>query len=155
MSVIVVTSALQLTATASAQKISLKESNASLEKVVKSLKTKTGYDFFYVNSHLEGTKPVNINVKDGSIKETLNELVRNQPLTYEIKGSTVVLRRKEKAASTIASVKQSKSEVVTGIVKDENGKPLPNVVVRVKESNKVVQTDASENLLLKCYPDRH
>ncbi|MGJ1261925.1 TonB-dependent receptor [Sphingobacterium spiritivorum] len=143
MSVIVVTSALQLTATASAQKISLKESNASLEKVVKSLKTKTGYDFFYVNSHLEGTKPVNINVKDGSIKETLNELVRNQPLTYEIKGSTVVLRRKEKAASTIASVKQSKSEVVTGIVKDENGQPLPNVVVRVKESNKVVQTDAS------------
>ncbi|QQS95466.1 TonB-dependent receptor [Sphingobacterium spiritivorum] len=151
-SVLVVMSALQLTATASAQKISFKESNAPLEKVVKNLKTKTGYDFFYVNSHLEGTKPVTMNVKDGSIKETLDELVKNQPLTYEIKNKTVVLRRKEKASATITAAKQSKSELVTGIVKDENGQPLPNVVVRVKESNKVVQTDASGKFTIDILP---
>ncbi|MGJ1447351.1 SusC/RagA family TonB-linked outer membrane protein [Sphingobacterium spiritivorum] len=152
MSVLVVMSALQLTATASAQKISFKETNASLEKVVKGLKTKTGYDFFYVNSHLEGTKPVNINVKDGSIKETLDELVKNQPISYEIKGHTVVLRRKEKTATTIASGKHSKLETVTGIIKDENGQPLPNVVVRIKESSKIVQTDASGKFTIDVLP---
>lgn len=46
MNALILISLLQLNTTATAQKISLSESNISVEKVVKTLKAKTGYDFF-------------------------------------------------------------------------------------------------------------
>ncbi|QQT25529.1 TonB-dependent receptor [Sphingobacterium spiritivorum] len=152
MNALILISLLQLNTTATAQKISLSESNISVEKVVKTLKAKTGYDFFYVNSHLTDTSPVSIRIRDGSIREVLDELVKNQPLAYEIKGNTVVLRRRALTKNQEVAPKAAKSASVTGYVKDEKREPLPNVVVRVKENNNTVQTDASGKFTINVEP---
>ncbi|ATL49666.1 hypothetical protein COR50_00005 [Chitinophaga caeni] len=91
-----------------------------------------------MNSHLENTLPVTFEVKDATIKEVLDLLVKGQPITYEIKDKVVILKRKQADATTIAGVAV---QDLPGTVKDVNGTPLPGVTIRIKNTSKGTQTD--------------
>ena len=78
------TAILQVSAHTYAQKITLNRSNTPLEKVMKEIRTQSGYDFFYDLEFIKNTKPVTINLKNATIEQALEQSFAGQPLTYSI-----------------------------------------------------------------------
>ncbi|MBE8721236.1 TonB-dependent receptor [Sphingobacterium pedocola] len=114
---------LQVSATVKAQKITLSEKNSSLKKVFNKIETQSGYYFWYENEILIGTSPVDINLKNATLKETLEATLKGQNLTFSIVDKTIVLERKKVVAAVSREIK--------GTVSDTTGY-LPGVSIVVK-----------------------
>src|ERR1700760_4114938 len=87
--------ALQVSATGYSQKVTLSGKNLPLGKVLEELHRQTGYDFVYRNALMEKAVPVNIQLRDGSLEDALEQCFKGQPLSYKIFESTVAIREKE------------------------------------------------------------
>lgn len=122
-----------------AQNITLNRTNISLNKVIKEIRTQSGYDFFYNNALIAKARPVSIHVKNVSLNEALDRCFANQTFSYRITDKMVIIMEKD-AGSLQPSAVQDR---VTGKVLDTLGMPLPGATVRVKGTTKVTITDAN------------
>ena len=127
--------------------ITLNEKNTSLEKVVQSIKDQTEYVFFYEDLDLKKIK-VSVNVTGSSIRKTLDECFRDQPISYSILDKTILLRVNEASFNQVALLIP-----VKGKVTDEQGVPLPGASVKLKGSNTAVVTDAQGAFELTNAPE--
>jgi len=140
--------ALQVSANTLAQKITLSEKNASIDRVFDQIRLQTGYDFLVTKSVLRQASPVSLTVKDRDLKEVLAEIFKDQPLDYVIGDKIVVVKLKEQ--SFLARIKDILTAIdVTGRVVDEIGQPLSGATVRSKTGNNLAITDALGNFTLK------
>lgn len=145
---------LQVSAGGYAQRLSLSERNASFEKVMEDIRTQTGYNFFYVKSHLRTAKPVTVNVSNVSLKEAMDAVCKDQPVTYQIRDRVVIIKKRD-ASEPVRML--AGDQRVTGQVTGEGGKPLAGVSVRVKGTTVGVVTaedgrfsiEAPENSVLE------
>ncbi|ANH80587.1 hypothetical protein A8C56_05945 [Niabella ginsenosidivorans] len=131
---------LQVSAGGYAQRINLSEKNVPLLKAMMAIRAQSGYDFFYVKSYLQDATPVTVTIKNASLKDALDLLFQNQPLTYEIKDNVIVIKRRE-VTPVNAATAMNLYQPVTGQVNDENGKPLGGVSISVKGSNRAAITN--------------
>ncbi|WP_353139892.1 secretin and TonB N-terminal domain-containing protein, partial [Pseudopedobacter sp.] len=125
--------AMHVSANSFAQKISINEKNASLERIFNRIKNQTGYDFFFDKTLLNKAKLVTVNVKEASLEETLKRCFINQPFTYIIQEKTIVVTPRE-ANSANLIIKEMQQKVVTGKVMDVQGEPLAGVSIKVKNA---------------------
>lgn len=116
---------MQVSAATFAQVVSISVKNMSLNKVFDKLKQQTGYNFIYNSDMLSEAKPVTLFVKEVELKDALNEIFANEPLTYVIYQKTVVVQKKNIAVVPAVIT-------VTGTVKDAKGQPLPGITVSIK-----------------------
>ncbi|ULT38844.1 DUF4974 domain-containing protein [Niabella defluvii] len=65
------------------------------------IKTQTGYNFFYVKSHLKDVKPVTFSVVNASLQEVMELLCKEQPVTFEIKDRVIILKKRTAAGVQI------------------------------------------------------
>ena len=121
--------------------------SSALEKVLQSIKKQTGYVFFYNLELLEKSRPVTIDVVNAPLPEVLDLIFRNQPLDYSIENKTIVISRK--GESTIKRLIN-----IRGAVVDNQGLPLPGVTVKIKGTNKGVNTDVNGNYSINV-PDQN
>ena len=84
------------TASAYSQNVTLSVKNASLKKVFAEIRKQTGYEFLYTTSVLKQGHPVDIDVKNASVRSVLDLCYRDQPFGYTIIGKTVVIKPDEK-----------------------------------------------------------
>lgn len=145
--VILIASLLQVSASGLAQKITLNKSNESIQSVFKAIKNQSGYNFFYTDNLLKGAKPVNISVSSAELKDVLTLVFAEQPFQYEIKKNTIVVVKKEHSLLENA-VAILRAVDVNGRVLDENGKPLPAALVKVKGTGKGTVTSENGNFTL-------
>lgn len=138
--ILLTTVLLQVNASSLAQKkVTLSETNARLETVLKSIKKQTGYNLLIVSTNIDATKPVTINVKKASLESVLAACFVNQPLTYILEPGTIIVKERGMQAPKKPLVFFK----VSGTVKDEMDLPLPGVSVRVMGTEKVTQTGNS------------
>ncbi|TWJ04966.1 TonB-linked SusC/RagA family outer membrane protein [Mucilaginibacter frigoritolerans] len=135
--ILVIICSLQVKAAVYAQKITLTEKNASLEKIFKEIKEQAGYTFFYENKLLKNTHNVDINVKDASLNEVLEQCLAGQSLSYGISGKTIVITPKPTIAVNHVDAD------IHGKVTDEKGAPLPGATVKVKGTDIGVTSDVN------------
>jgi TonB-linked SusC/RagA family outer membrane protein len=151
--IIISTFLLQVSAKSHAQKVSLKEKNASLETIISSIREQTGYDFIG-NAHLINmANPVNIEVSQVSLEDALRICFKNQDIIYTIEEKTVVLKPKDKSVLDHVWDYFARIEV-RGTVKDSDGNPLPGVVVTVAGTSQKVSTNAQGSYIIKSVDDR-
>lgn len=137
-----------------AQKVTLSANNISLKQVFKKIRKQTDYQFFYKDEYLKNAKPVDIHVKDVSIKEALDDCFKNQPLAYGIVGKIIVVKKKEEIKQHSISTAQAALPPVTGKVTDSvTGKPLAGVTIQVKGNTMGTVTDANGNFSLEVPED--
>ncbi len=146
--IIITTFLLQVSAAGFAQKITLKESNASLEKIVVQIRKQSGYDFIVDAKSLKAARPVSINVKNASLEEALNICFSNQPLSYSLQEMTVVIKDKPK------TILQRISEYINAVdlrgrVTDEKGAPIAGVNVTEKGTSNKTSTAANGEFILR------
>ncbi|MDR6786454.1 TonB-linked SusC/RagA family outer membrane protein [Pedobacter africanus] len=147
--VVLIASLMQVSAIGFAQKISLFKTNATLKTVLKEIRTQSGYDFVATDDLFNISKPVNVNLKEVELKAALDEIFKNQALSYSINKKTITISEKEstfleRLADRWASID------VSGRVVDADGRGLPGASVSVKgKGGKAVSTGANGSFYLK------
>jgi TonB-linked SusC/RagA family outer membrane protein len=139
--VLLVAAFLHVSATTHAQKINLDVKNGALESVLTKLGKQTGYNFLYNSKMLKAAKPVTMSVRDMSLSEILDQCFKDQPLTFVINDKTVVVKNKVISAETTTF----QQIIVTGLVSDQKGQPLPGVNVKLKNTTTGVITNNDGN----------
>ena len=139
---------LQALAKTYGQSITLSEKNVSLKKIFKEIKIQSDYTFVYRDELLKQAIKVDIDLHSASIEQALEACFKNQPLTYTLVKTTVVVRLKPTPAfqpDTSSSLTSPPSIEIHGRVVDENGKPLSGVNIKVKNGiTNVVTNDQGE-----------
>lgn len=118
----------QLSATSSysqEKKLSVSGTDISLRSLFNHIEKQSEFLFFYVDADVEGVM-VSVNVQNSSINSVLNQALSKTRLLYEINDRYVTI-----APKTVTSV-PSQSIIVTGLVTDETGAPMPGVNVTIK-----------------------
>lgn len=135
----------QVSATGYAQQVNLSLKNASLPKVFKELNRQTGVHFFYKDALIKETGRIDIEVKNVSLETALRKCFEGLPITFDIIGNTVVLKKHE-----IVGVSQDLNNLglpppvdITGVVSNEEGVPIEGVSVMEKGTKNGTTTNAS------------
>jgi TonB-linked SusC/RagA family outer membrane protein len=138
---------LQVSAGGFAQKVSITEKNASLERVLIKIKKQTGYDFLYDEALLEKAKPVSIKLEKVDLIKALEICFNGQDFTYAIDGKTIIL--KEKTTPFLDRLVNRWIAIdVSGRIVDAEGKGIPGATVRVKGTSRSVITGATGSFYL-------
>lgn len=120
--------------------VSLKMKEVSLVEVFSEITRKTGYDFLYNYDAVQQKGVVNVNVKMVELKDFLHDLLLSKDLEYEFKDEVIIVRSRTEEAMQPA-VQTVKKRLVTGIVKDSKGEPIPGASVIVKGTQTGVATN--------------
>ena len=150
-SIILIIACLQVSARGYAQKITLTEKNASLEKVFGEIKKQTEYKFFYDDNLIVNAKPVNIEVVDASLDQVMEICLKGQGLIYEIIDKVIIVKQRP---SSILQVVQNSLSVaplidIKGKVVNEKGDPVDGVTVTIKGTKTATSTDVNGEFYLK------
>lgn len=142
--ILLTASILQVSAATYAQQISISVKEAPLQQVFKQIRKQSGYNILYDSDMLSNAKPVSISLNKASLDEVLKACFANQPLSYVINQTTVIVRSKP-APPVIAK----QEVIVTGKVTDEKGTVLPGVSIKIKGSTAGTVTDQAGTWSLK------
>lgn len=169
---------MQVSAEGFSQNVTLNETNSNLDKVFTEIRKQTGYDFLYNTRLLRNTVPVTVKAKNSSLEEVLDQVFKNQPLTYTITENTIILKRRddrfleqvskfslvpaERDARAVASGQtlglvsnyniDAQRADIRGKVIDATGEALIGVSVRVKGTEIGASTDVNGTFTLNA-PD--
>lgn len=142
---------LQASAKTDAQTITLSGKNVPLEKVFREIKRQSGYDFWYENKLLRKAKNVDLKLHNVNIEQALELCFRDQPLTYQVVESTIVVKAKPKLPAILT---EKPADILPpidlkGRITDEDGSPLAGASVNVKGSNIGTSTDQNGNFSIE------
>ncbi|MEP7259434.1 MAG: SusC/RagA family TonB-linked outer membrane protein, partial [Flavitalea sp.] len=135
-----------------AQKISLSEKNASLQKVFRNIEKQSGYLFWYEYSLLQQVKKINVNARNLSLSEALDLCLKDQPLMYTIVKKTIVITQKPENTTEASPLSLLPIEIA-GRVTDSIGEPLEGVSVSIAGINRGVMTGRDGNFRVEAQPD--
>lgn len=146
----IVIACLQVTANnVLAQNINLNVKNTPLKTVLQTVTKQTGYQFFYKNNSIAKGTTITLKLNGTQLKEALEQIFKDQPLSYEIVEKTVVVTEKPNA-KPITEIQQN----VTGQVTNERGDPLPGVTVTVKGTSRQTATDSKGYFSINANSDQ-
>ncbi|HEY0175668.1 MAG TPA: carboxypeptidase-like regulatory domain-containing protein, partial [Pedobacter sp.] len=144
---------LQVSASGLAQNISISKKNITLQQLFTTIKTQTGYDFLYEPQMLYQANTVNLNVSKAPLKQVLDQVFANQPLTYTIDQKTIIIQKKQLNFMD-KFIEFFKNINITGRVTDEMGFPLTGATIRIKGTPRIVYTDKSGEFEFKNVDER-
>src|SRR5690606_33590194 len=75
------------------QKVTLRDNSMKLDMIFKELNKQTGYKFLYDNLDIQSSPDVNIDIKDVTLEEALDNTFSMIPFSYKIFGNTVVIKK--------------------------------------------------------------
>lgn len=116
------------------QKLTLQMGKVPLREALKILQDKVGYDFVYNSNEINVEQLVELQAIDQEWKNVLTQILNPLGLNYTQEGHIIVLKKGQTKQKTLA-------KKFKGIVKDEDGNPVPGVTVRLKGSNFGTTTD--------------
>ncbi len=156
------------------QYVSLQCKNENITSVLQKIEKQTGLSFFYNDQLLQNAGKITLSVNSVPLKQTLNQILSPNGLSYTIEKNIVVIAKATETPPT-----NSRKNVVTigdknigvpalskvlgkvrGIVKDESGSPIANVTIMIKgtsggtSSNDKgffeIETDVNQTLLISA-----
>jgi TonB-linked SusC/RagA family outer membrane protein len=140
---------MQVSGSTYGQLINLAERNVPLSRVLKKIKSQSGKDILYANDLLNQANKINIKLYNVPLNEALDRLFENQPLDYEIKENTIVIKeRKSALLDKISGLFLQDSLTFKGRVLDVFGQPLLGASVKVKGAKKATFTTKEGNFVI-------
>src|SRR5688500_14644553 len=146
--VILLSFCLQASAVGFGQKISVRVNDAPLAQVFSLIERQSEYVFFFDQSLIEKAQKVTLHASNKPLKDVLDDCFKDQPFTYSIVGTTIVVKTKEVSAAE----KQSLFVLVKGRVVNVEQQPLVGASITVKKENRGASTDANGNFSLEVDP---
>ncbi|MGH7238718.1 MAG: carboxypeptidase-like regulatory domain-containing protein, partial [Candidatus Saccharimonadales bacterium] len=149
--IILLAACIQVSAHVTAQSITYSKRGASLKEVFRAIRKQTGYDFLYYNPMIDKTIRIDASFDHTPLKDALNDIFEDEPLTYTIIGHTIVV--KEKPLARIVVTTAIPPFKVTGRVTDSLGNPLIGVTIKAKTGAAGTVTDSDGNYALELPKD--
>ncbi|PXV61009.1 TonB-linked SusC/RagA family outer membrane protein [Dysgonomonas alginatilytica] len=118
-------------------KLDLNLSDATLGEAIKTIEKQTDFVFFYNNSEIDLTKRVDINIRNGTLKEVLSKIFSGY--SYRIENKKIVLLAKKDDQPT---------EKITGKVIDPSGEAIigASLLVRGQSTGTITDIDGNFNI---------
>jgi TonB-linked SusC/RagA family outer membrane protein len=124
-----------------AQKITYVKKEVTLAQLFKEIKKQTGFNVIWNEEKLNAEKSISVNFHGASLNEVMSKALTNPSLSFTITDKTIVITQKE--VSFLDRIMSPFREInVSGVVRDENNKPLWAATIKVKNKNKYVHTDS-------------
>lgn len=126
-----------------AQHVTIMEQNASLEQIIKQMRQQTGYDFLLDKDIFQQHRSIHVKLKNVSLDQALNLIVRGRDLAYSIEGKSVVITKEQKSKpkDELSDNTRSIQQGLAGLVVGEKSMPLAGATVKIKRTNQVAATD--------------
>ena len=138
LSVIMTLSSFAHTNVYSQEKISVNVENTEIIKVLDNIESTTDLRFFYDNDIYDFNKKISLSINEETIAKAIS-LIFDNNLDYRLKQNVVIL---EKVKLTQKNIEVNTTEddleqrIITGLITDNNGAPLPGAtVIEVGTSN--------------------
>lgn len=133
---------LQISATTYAQghRISVSVENGTFYDVVSQIEKQSEFMFFYRSEEIDDNLRINLQVRDKLVSDILNEITKNNNLTYKITGKHIII--------TKATASSQASRKITGVIKGEDGEPIvgANVVEKGTTNGTITDIDGRFSL---------
>ncbi len=147
--VILIATMMQVSASSFAQRITLNTKNTQLEKVLKDIRSQSGYDFLFSEALIKSSKPISVSVRNASIEEVLEKCFNDQPITYKIENKTVLLKAKAPTIlDRVAAIFAGDIEIRGNIVNKKTNEPLSGVTLKVKNRKINIGSNAKGEFFL-------
>ena len=124
------------TAQSNSMKVSLNLKSASVKEFFDAVKAQTGLNFIYNTEQVKSMSRITIQSERQPITEVLNQVLANTGYTYEIEGNIVTI---------VYQQSKEKKKIVTGVVVDEGGGPLPGAHIKLLKTEHSAVTDVEGN----------
>lgn len=123
--------------------VSIDARNLTVEEVLNQIKTKTGYDFFFNNKHVDLKRKVTLSQVDGTLSEILGKLFDGTDTAYSVLDNQIILSKK-----TTQNQHQQNNYKITGMVLDSNKNPIIGASIRESGTSNGTITDLDGNFSL-------
>lgn len=120
--------------------------NMTIKELFSLISRKTNYDFFYNTDINELDHKVKLNVKNKTVPQILDQVFYGLPIEYSIQGNDILVRNKK------TNVNEQGKRKISGAVKDDLGVALPDVSIRIKNTDVGTVTDFDGNFSLDVSP---
>ncbi len=117
-------------------KITLESQQAPFSKVVESIRHQLPYEFVFNASDVQALNKITLSLKDVTLQQALDALLKNTGLDYVIEQRTVIIKKRKSQASV-----QPTTVRLKGIVTDRQRLPLPGVTVKLADVSLGTSTD--------------
>lgn len=131
-----------------AQNITIQEKNAPLKKVLNEVRVQSGLSLVYTLDMIGKADRVTVSVRNATVQEAMDAILKGLPLTYTIVNKTIVIKEATPAPSDsfVGGEKITPPPPITvkGRIVNENGEPVTGASVQVKgDKAKGTTTDAN------------
>ncbi len=149
--VILLATALQVSARGLSQKVTLSYRNVPVQRVFREIIRQTGFSIIYDESEFRKLDKVSVDVKDAPVEDVLNICFRNIPYRFQVINNTIVVSQSSFAAyvSRNAIDNPAPPMDISGKITDDQGKPLAGATVKLKGTNITTVTDEEGHFTLK------
>lgn len=124
-------------------RLTLDAKNKTLPEVFQEITRLSGYEFMYSSNELRHVGKVSVQLEDRDLSDILAECLKNTGLWYRLEDDVIIISPK-----LVSPQKVGEKLVVTGLVKDKGGMPLPGVTILLKGTQLGGVTDADGNFRL-------
>lgn len=146
--ILLIAACLQVSAKGYSQ-VTLSENNVSLQKVFKEIKKQTGYNFLGQEELLKNAGTVTVSLRNVSLQQAVEAILKEKMLTYEIIGKTVVIRKKIGPWPAPAEGSPALILFLRGRVTNEKQEPVAGATVTVKGTSNATATDNNGRYVLR------
>lgn len=121
-------------------KVTIINSNTTLENVLNDIEKQTDFLFIY-NKSVDVNRKVSVDLRKAPLKEALHYLFDKTDVKYTIDGSYIVLSANKSESDGVTLAQQQQPPKVSGIVTDEKGEPLIGVNIVEKGTSNGTMSD--------------
>ena len=114
--------------------------NGTIKEVFHEIEKKSNYVFFYYDNVIDVNRKVNVDVKDKTIQEVLEEVLKDTDNSFYIKERQIFITKKDSRRGVNVKNAENKRRF-KGKVLDDLGEPLSGATVQVLGSTRGVITD--------------
>ena len=119
--------------------LTIHENEIELGDLFNKIEQQTDFYFFYNNDQVDRHQKVNVDVKNKTISETLELILKNTGITYQVNNKMIILNHQS------AHSPQQDKRIITGLVTDERGEAVIGANVVEKGTTNGVVTDINGN----------
>jgi TonB-dependent starch-binding outer membrane protein SusC len=129
----------------SAELITLKLDNASLQTIFSAIESQSSYHFIFTGEELKEVRPVTLSVNKVTLQDALKLCFQDQPVFYTIEDHFIIVHKKDKEQVT-DPIK------ISGTVRNEKGDPVNGVAVSILGTNRGTTTETDGSFVLDNVP---
>lgn len=148
---------MQVSATVYSQatKFSFRVENKQIVDVLKEIEDNSNFRFFYIREQVDVERRVTVNAKEATVEQILDEMFRDQGISYKVMEDFLILLSTENNSSGVFGGRTFDSQqqrTVSGKVTDARNQPLPGVTVVVKGTTQGTVTNSDGEYVLTNLP---